>query len=125
MTCQQKNLEKTHPVGLLQPLSILKKKWESISMDFITGLPKVHGRYCIYVVVDRMTKFTHLFSIPSEYKETWVAYSFFRGIFTLHGLLKYIVSEKDKKLLIGFQEMLNLAGKKLTPNTIYYPHIDD
>jgi hypothetical protein len=37
-------------------------------MDFITGLPKVHGRDCIYVVVDRLTKFTHFFSIPSEYK---------------------------------------------------------
>jgi hypothetical protein len=40
-TCQANKYEHTHPEGLLQPLPIPKKKWESISIDFITGLPKV------------------------------------------------------------------------------------
>jgi hypothetical protein len=35
-------------------------------MDFITGLPKVHGRDYIYVVLDRLTKFAHFFVIPLE-----------------------------------------------------------
>jgi hypothetical protein len=70
MTCQYNKSEKTHPTGLLQPLPISEKKWESISMEFITGLPKVQGIDCIYVVVDQLTKFAHLFSISSEYKAT-------------------------------------------------------
>jgi hypothetical protein len=37
-------------------------------MDFITGLPRVQGRDCIIVVVDRPTKFAHFFSIPMDYK---------------------------------------------------------
>jgi len=41
MTCQQNKLEQTHPAGLLHPLPIRDQKWESMSMDFITGLPKV------------------------------------------------------------------------------------
>ena len=45
-------IEHTHPARLLKPLLILEQKWESISMDFITGLPKVQGRDCLYVVVD-------------------------------------------------------------------------
>lgn len=36
--CQWNKGELTHPAGLLQPLPILKGKWESILMDFITGL---------------------------------------------------------------------------------------
>ena len=65
--CQQNKIEHIHPAGLLQPLPIPEQKWESISMDFITGLPKVQGRDCLYVVVDRLTKFAHFFSISSDY----------------------------------------------------------
>jgi hypothetical protein len=52
MTFQQNKSEFTHPAGLLQPLSILEQKWDNISMDFITGFPKVQGRDCIYMVVE-------------------------------------------------------------------------
>ena len=41
VTCQQNKSEHALPARLLQPLPIPEKKWESISMDFITGLPKV------------------------------------------------------------------------------------
>ena len=34
-------------------------------MDFIIGLPMVQGNDCIYVVVDRLTKFVHFFVVPS------------------------------------------------------------
>jgi hypothetical protein len=62
-TCQQNKVEHTHPAGLLQPLPILAYKWESISMDFITDLPKVQGKDGIFVIVDRLTKFAHFFAI--------------------------------------------------------------
>jgi hypothetical protein len=64
-TCQQNKSEMTHPTGLFQPLPIPERKWESISMDFVTGLPKVQGKDYIYVVVDRLTKYAHFFSIYS------------------------------------------------------------
>ena len=66
VTCQQNKVEQTRPVGLFHPLPIPEQKWESISMDFITGLPKVQGKDCIYVVVDRLTKFVHFFAISLE-----------------------------------------------------------
>ena len=65
--CQHDKSEHTLLVGLLQPLPIPEHKWESILMDFITGLPKVNGKDCICVVVDQVTKYTHFFTIPSYF----------------------------------------------------------
>ena len=39
--CQWNKGELTYPTGLFQPLPIPEGKWESISTDFITGLPTV------------------------------------------------------------------------------------
>ena len=65
MTCEKKKYEKTHQMGLLQTLPILEKKWETLYMDFIRGLPKVLNKDCIYVVVDRLKNFSQFFSISS------------------------------------------------------------
>jgi len=72
LTCQQIKSEHTLPAGLLQPLPISEQKWESISMEFITGLPKVQGKHCIYVVVDILTKFSEFYAIPIEYNAVQV-----------------------------------------------------
>jgi hypothetical protein len=54
-------------LGLLQPLHIPNQRWEEISMDFITGLPKSEGKDAIFVVVDRLTKYAHFCGIQSTY----------------------------------------------------------
>lgn len=51
-TCQQNKSELTLSTSLLQPFFIPEKKWDSISMDFISGLPNVQGKECIFLVVD-------------------------------------------------------------------------
>jgi hypothetical protein len=97
--CHQNKVEHTHPAGLLQPLPILEQKWESISMDFITGLPLVQGKDCIYVVVDKLTKFAHFLAISSKYSAAQVAELFFREVFRLHGLPKTIVNYRDNRFM--------------------------
>jgi hypothetical protein len=64
-------------------------------MDFITGLPKVQGKDCIYVVVDRLSKFAHFYAIPTDYNAIQVEKLFFREVFRLHGLPQNIVSDRD------------------------------
>jgi hypothetical protein len=124
-TCQQNKSEQTHPAGLLQPLPILEQKWESISMDFITGLPRVQGRDCIFVVVDRLTKFAHFFAIPMDYKAIQVAELFFREVFRLHGLPRQIVSDRDGRFISAFwQELFRLVGTELATSTSYHPQTD-
>ena len=47
--------------GLLQPLDILKGKWESISMEFIVGLPNTQcGHDAIQVFVDCLMEMSKL-----------------------------------------------------------------
>ena len=56
-TCQKVKGEHSRPSRLLQPLGIPEWKWESISMDFITGLPRTRKeKDVIWVVVDHLTK---------------------------------------------------------------------
>jgi hypothetical protein len=91
-------------------------------MDFITWLPKVQGRECIYVVVDRLTKYAYLFSIPIDYREYQVAYLFFREVFRLHFLSRNIVNDQDNRILnVFWQGIFRLSGMELIPSTGYHP----
>ena len=69
LECQQIKAEHQHPAGLLQPLPIPEWKWETISMDFITGLPtSTKQNDAIMVVVDKLSKSTHFIPVKSTYK---------------------------------------------------------
>jgi hypothetical protein len=110
MTCQQNKSELTHPAGLLQPLSIPEQKWESISMDFITGLSKVHGRDCIYVVVDRLTKYALIFHSFRVQHISGSRHILQGGVQTTWSS-ENIVSDRDNRFLSAFwQELFRLSG---------------
>ncbi|TYK29813.1 pol protein [Cucumis melo var. makuwa] len=65
---QQVKVPRQKQAGLLQPLSVPGWKWESVSMDFIIGLPKTFKGYTIiWVVVDRLTKSAHFVLGKSTY----------------------------------------------------------
>jgi hypothetical protein len=62
-------VQNIHPAGLLQPMPIPEWKWETLSMDFITGLPKTMKQHdAIMVVVDKLRKTTHFIHNKSTFK---------------------------------------------------------
>ncbi|KAA0054735.1 pol protein [Cucumis melo var. makuwa] len=68
LVCQQVKAPRQKPAGLLQPLTVPGWKWESVSMDFITGLPKtLKGYSVIWIFVDRLTKSAHFIPGKSTY----------------------------------------------------------
>ena len=57
LTCQQVKVEHQRPTGLLQRLEIAEWKWEHITMDFVTHLPRTSWKHdAVWVIVDRLTK---------------------------------------------------------------------
>ena len=55
--------------GLLHPLDIPKGKWESISIDFIIGLPQTNcGHDLVWVVVDRLIKLVNFIPTRKDVK---------------------------------------------------------
>jgi hypothetical protein len=62
LECQKVKVEHRHPAGLLQPLPISEWKWEVVTLDFITKLPRTNKQDdSIMVVVDKLTKLSILF----------------------------------------------------------------
>ena len=60
LTCQQVKIEHQRAGGELQPLTMPTWKWDDITMDFVTALPRTSvGHDMIWVVVDRLMKTTH------------------------------------------------------------------
>eukprot|EP00253_Pinus_taeda_P005724 PITA_05724 len=126
LECQQIKAEHQHPAGLLQPLPIPEWKWEVISMDFITGLPKTkRNNDSIMVVVDKLSKVAHFIPVQSTYKAVQIAHVFMQNIFRLHGLPKTIISDRDVKFTSAFWRALFAElGTQLNFSTAYHPQTD-
>lgn len=50
-------------LGLLHPLHIPYQKYEEILMDFNKGLPMLDEKEKIFVVVDRLTRYTYFMAV--------------------------------------------------------------
>ena len=61
--CQKNKTPRHKRHGTLHPLELSYAPWDSISMDFITQLPKSEGCSTVCVIVDRFTKMVHFIPI--------------------------------------------------------------
>nr|KAJ0205923.1 hypothetical protein LSAT_V11C500259630 [Lactuca sativa] len=125
ITCQQTKYSTQQPYGLLQALPIPNQVWEEISMDFITHLPPSNGKTSIWVIVDRLTKFSHFITLPSHSTAASLATLFLQQIYRLHGIPKTILSDRDPIFLSQFwKELFNKVGTKLLHSSAYHPKTD-
>jgi hypothetical protein len=125
VVCQQNKVETIKTPGLLQPLSIPSQRWEEVSMDFITGLPKSEGKSVIMVIVDRMTKYAHFCALSHPFKASTVATAFMETVQKLHGSPKIIVSDRDPIFTGHFwTELFSCLGTQLAHSSSYHPQYD-
>ena len=103
LTCQKSKIEHQKPSGLMQPISILEWKWDSISMDFVSGLPRTPSNCeAIWVIVDRLTKSAHFIPMRMDYPLEKLAKLYIERIVSLHGILSSIVSDGDPRFTLRF-----------------------
>lgn len=91
-------------------------------MDFVEGLPLSQGYSIIYVVVDRLSKYSHFIPLSHPYTASKVAMLFMTHIFKLHGLPESIISDRDPTFISNFWKALfKTQGTKLAYGTAYQP----
>lgn len=126
LACQQVKALHQRPYGKLQPLEIPEWKWDHITMDFVTGLPKTkQGNTAIWVIVDRLTKCAHFIPIHITYGSEKLAQLYVQEIIRLHGIPITITSDRDPKLTSKVWKSLQKElGSMLNFSTAFHPQTD-
>ncbi|XP_057250001.1 transposon Ty3-I Gag-Pol polyprotein [Beta vulgaris subsp. vulgaris] len=116
-------IQHTRPGGMMQPLKVPSWKWESISMDFVMGLPLTKSaKNAIWVIVDRLTKSARFIAMKDTWSMQQLASAYVREVVRLHGVPKDIVSDRDSIFLSKLWERLQQPfGTLLKFNTAFHP----
>ena len=125
LVCQQDKIEQQVPTRLLQPLPIPERPWESVSMDFISALPKSDGCGSIMVVVDRFSKYGTFIPALRDCTAEQAAKLFFKHVVKYWGLSRSIVSDRDPRFTAKFwTELFKFMGSGLHFSTSFHPQTD-
>ncbi|GKD74838.1 putative reverse transcriptase domain-containing protein [Tanacetum coccineum] len=92
LTCSKVKAEHQRPSGLLQQPEIPEWKWDKITKDFITKLPKTKsGHDTIWVIVDRLTKSAYFLATREDYSTERLAKLYIDKIVTLEDMIRACV----------------------------------
>jgi len=109
--------------GLYSPFPTPKGPWESISMDYMSGLPSTKlGNDCVFLVVYRFSKMAILTACKKSITTEAAAKLFFERVWVHFGLPLTIISDRDSRFLSTFLSSLwSLMDTKLTKSTAFHP----
>ena len=124
-TCCRTKMPRHHPYGLLQPLPISTKPWQSIALDFITDLPLSRGFDTILTVVDRFTKMAHFLPCTKTINSKETSDLVMREVFRHHGFPDNIVSDRGPQFISKFwRHLLSLLKISCNLSSSYHPQTD-
>nr|GEX98871.1 retrotransposon protein, putative, Ty3-gypsy subclass [Tanacetum cinerariifolium] len=101
-------------------------KWDTITMDFITKLPRLKtGHDLIWVIVDRLTKSAHFLETREDYSKKKLARLYIDEAVAWHGVPMSIILDRDGQFTSHFWQTLQEAlGTRLDMSTTYHPQMD-
>ncbi|GJY23946.1 putative reverse transcriptase domain-containing protein [Tanacetum coccineum] len=110
LTCSRVKAECQKPSVLLVQPEIPMWKWERITMDFITKLPKTSNGYdTIWVIVDRLTKSAHFIPTREIHSIEILTKLYIKEIVSRHGVPISIVSDRNSHFTSRFWKSLQNA----------------
>nr|GEW65454.1 hypothetical protein [Tanacetum cinerariifolium] len=97
LTCAKVKAECQKPSGLLVQPVIPEWKWENITMDFITKLPKTSsGQDTIWVIIDRLTKSAYFLPMKETDSIEKLTRQYLKEVVSRLGVRVLIIFDRDK-----------------------------
>ncbi|GJU83993.1 putative reverse transcriptase domain-containing protein [Tanacetum coccineum] len=127
LTCAKVKAEHQRPSGLLVQPEIPQWKWDNITMDFVTKLPKSSQGYdTIWVIVDRLTKSAIFMPMRETDPMDKLARMYLKEVVTKHGIHVSIICDRDPRFASNFWKSSSEGdlGTSLDMSTAYHPQTD-
>ncbi|GJW66088.1 putative reverse transcriptase domain-containing protein [Tanacetum coccineum] len=107
LTCAKVKAEQQRLSGLLVQPEIPQWKWDNITMDFVTKLPRPSQGYdTIWVIVDRLTKFAIFLLMRETDPLEKLAKMYLKEVVARHGIPISIICNRDPRSASNFWKSL-------------------
>ncbi|GKF36436.1 putative reverse transcriptase domain-containing protein, partial [Tanacetum coccineum] len=126
LLCLKFKVEHQTPSGLLVQSEIPQWKWDNITIDFITKLPKTSSGYdTIWVIVDCLTKSAHFLPMKENDPMERLTRLYLKEVVTRYGIPVSIICDFDSRFTSNFWRSFQKAlGTRLDMSTAYHPQTD-
>nr|GEY81881.1 putative reverse transcriptase domain-containing protein [Tanacetum cinerariifolium] len=123
LTYAKVKAEHQRPSRLLVQPEIPQWKWDNITMDFITKLPKSSQGYDpILVIIDRLTKSVIFVPMKETDRMAKLARMYLKGVVTRYKIPALIIYDRDPRFASNFWRSLQKAlGTSLDMSIVYHP----
>jgi hypothetical protein len=125
-SCQRNKPTNQRQSGLLQPMPIPDTPWSVVTMDFITDLPPTdNGHDALLVVVDKLTKMSHLVPCRKALSAEQFAPLYLANVVKLHGFQEIIITDRDTRWTSEFWKAVCKGFNiKLRFSSSFHPETD-
>ncbi|GJX71335.1 putative reverse transcriptase domain-containing protein [Tanacetum coccineum] len=122
LTCAKVKAEHQRPSGLLVQPKIPEWKWDNITMEIVTKLPKTSQGYdTIWVIVDRLTKSGIFTPMRETDPMDKLARIYLKELVHRHEIPVSIICDRDPRFASNFWRSLqNALGTNLDMSTAYH-----
>nr|GEV99791.1 reverse transcriptase domain-containing protein [Tanacetum cinerariifolium] len=126
LACLKVKAEHQKPSGLLVQPEIPQWKWDNITMDFITKLPKMSSGYdTVWVIIDRLTKSVHFLPIKENDPMERLTRLYMKEVVTRHEMPVSIICDRDGRFTSNFWRSFKKdLGTCLDMSTAYHLQTD-